>query len=609
MERTKTTDRIRPLWYRGVTLEESHYKAQREETIELYLSLKNEDILHNAMRRAGLEDTSDGLPGWGGNLGQFMGAFAKLYCVTGDTRLKEKALSLANTWADLAQEHPQLLHGGTYGYDKMIGGLLDLYEYLGYERAKELVSKLTDVSIKDLDRTIDRDGLQDERMHGQIEWYTLPENIYRAYQLFGDEKYKEHAQAWHYDYMWNKILNHDFKIGPRHAYSHVNCLSSAARAYEVTGEQKYLDIMEIAYEEITTHHCYATGGFGPGENLFIDRDDYLGFMLESPWDLRGDDPTFINFAGNRVARSDAWGSCEVSCCAWAVFKFCNYLLRHTGKAKYAMWAEQFLYNCTGGQPPIKKNGDLLYYAQYFADGGMKTTVDRRIQQMGQNFAWQCCSGTFPQDVAEYANMIYYYDENAIYVAQYLPSTLKLDFKGQKVSLQNFSDFPKHSRAAFELKLERSDSFALKFRVPQWATGKNAVTINGKVTDTKIEPDEWLVLEREWNDGDLIAIDYEFKLYFKPVDQYRPNLMALCYGPIVLVSTEMTVLEGNAENPASWIVPVRGKEMTFRTLPGHTGAIKHICRTFVPYWSYPEDKWYFMYHRVFAEGEMKPYRKY
>ena len=102
MERTKTTDRIRPLWYRGVTLEESHYKAQREETIELYLSLKNEDILHNAMRRAGLEDQSEGLPGWGGNLGQFMGAFAKLYCVTGDIRLKEKALALANAWADLA---------------------------------------------------------------------------------------------------------------------------------------------------------------------------------------------------------------------------------------------------------------------------------------------------------------------------------------------------------------------------------------------------------------------------------------------------------------------------------------------------------------------------
>ena len=610
MERTKTSDVIRSMNYKNVSLQDSLFKAQRDYTVELYLSLKNGDILHSALRRAGIEDDEyDGLPGWGGNLGQFIGAFAKLYSVTGDVRLRDKALALANAWADLAEAHPELLHCGTYGYDKMIGGLLDMYEYMGYDRAESLVSRLTDQSILDLDRTIDRDGLQDERMHGQIEWYTLPENIYRAYQLFGDEKYKEHAQAWHYDYMWDKILNHDFRIGPRHAYSHVNCLSSAARAYEVTGDKKYLDIMEIAYDELTAHHCYATGGYGPGENLFVDRDDYLGFMLESPWDLRGEDPTFVNFAGNRVARSDAWGSCEISCCAWAVFKFCSYLLRHTGKAKYGMWAEQFLYNCVGGQPPIKPNGELLYYAQYFADGGMKSTVDRRIQAMGHNFVWQCCSGTFPQDVAEYANMLYYCDDESIYVSQYIPSTLCFDFRGQKVSLRNFSDFPKHSRTAFELKLEKTASFPIRFRVPHWASGKNTVTINGCPADVPVIPDEWLVLDREWHDGDIVAIDYEFRLFFKPVDEYRPNLAALCFGPVVLVSTEMTLLEGDISDPSSWIVPVKGEEMTFRTLPGHTGALKHICRTFVPYYTYPEDKWYFMYHRVYAEGELKPYRKY
>ena len=191
----------------------------------------------------------------------------------------------------------------------------------------------------------------------------------------------------------------------------------------------------------------------------------------------------------------------------------------------------------------------------------------------------------------------------------MPSTLRFAFRGQTVSLRNFSDFPKQSRAAFELKLEKSAAFPIKFRVPQWATGKNTVTVNGSPADVPIVPDEWLVLDRQWNDGDVIAINYEFKLFFKPVDSYRPNLAALCWGPIVLVSTEMTILEGDMNDPASWIVPVKGEEMTFRTLPGHTGALKQICRTFVPYYSYPEDKWYFMYHRIYAEGELKPYRKY
>ena len=180
MERTKTTDIIKNMAYQHVSLQESPYKTQRDYTVELYLSLRNGDILHSSLSHAGIADDFDGLPGWGGNLGQFLGAFAKLYSVTGDARLKEKALALANQWADLAEVHPELCSCGTYNYDKMIGGLLDMYEYLGYERAESLVSMLTDRSIRELDRTIDRDGLQDARMHGQIEWYTLPENVFRT---------------------------------------------------------------------------------------------------------------------------------------------------------------------------------------------------------------------------------------------------------------------------------------------------------------------------------------------------------------------------------------------------------------------------------------------
>lgn len=603
-ERTKVKDTIKSFTYGNVSLQDSLWKRQRDYVIELYLSLSNGDILKSSMRRAGIDSNYNGLPGWGGTLGQMLGSYAKLYCVTGDYRLKAKTVSLFEEWAALADEHPELYHQGTYSYDKMIGGMLDMYEYMGYEPVKEYISRLTDQSIEDLDRSIDRDGLQDHRMKGQIEWYTLPENVYRAYQLFGDEKYKEHASACHYDYMWNKVLNHDFKIGPRHAYSHVNTLSSAARAYEVTGEEKYLDVMKIAYDEITEHHTYATGGYGPGENLFVDREGYLGFMLLSTWDLGGEDPSFINFAGQRVARSDAWGSCEVSCCAWAVFKLCNYLLRHTGDAKYGMWAEQMLYNCTGGQPDIKPNGELLYYADYFADGGMKSTVDRRLRAGGENFLWQCCSGTFPQDVAEYSNMIYYYDENSLYVSQYLPSSVEWERENGKVIVENFSDFPKHSTLRFRVSSPEGSCFALKFRVPAWADGANSVKVNGRVLDIAAVPNTWLVIQREWGEDDLVEIDYPFRLWFKAVDEQHPNLVALNYGPIVMVSTEMTILVGDREHPEEWILPVEGEEMTFRTLPGHTGALEFVCRTFKPYYTYPENTWYFMYHRIYKDDKEK-----
>ena len=83
--------------------------------------------------------------------------------------------------------------------------------------------------------------------------------------LFLPKIYLDFAKEWDYTYFWDKLTAHDFKIGPRHAYSHVNALSSAARAYMLTKDKKYLDAIEIAYHEILQHHTFATGGYGPAE--------------------------------------------------------------------------------------------------------------------------------------------------------------------------------------------------------------------------------------------------------------------------------------------------------------------------------------------------------
>ncbi len=589
--------------YRNVELKNSMWRRQRDETIELYLSMENEDILHSFRIKAGLPTVRDGMPGWGPNLGQYFGSYAKLYTVTGDYRLKRKAVSVFDGWVECIRKAPSLLHNGTYDFDKLIGGLLDMYEYMDHADSERYISLLTDQAIADFNQAIPRDGLQDGRLKGHIEWYTLPENLYRAYQLFGDEKYRSFAEKWHYDYMWDKLLAHDFDIGPRHAYSHVNCLSSAARAYEVTGDSKYLEIMKIAYDEITRNHTYATGGYGPAETLFMQRNGYLGFMLQSTWDYwRDGDVTYRNFAGQLVARSDAWGSCEVSCCAWAVFKFCHYLLRHTGDAKYGEWAEQMLYNATGGQPPITPDGRILYYSSYFKDGAMKSTTDRRLRSGGRNFVWQCCTGTFPQDVAEYANMLYYHDEKGLAISQYLPSIVRWEKDGVAIRVENVSSFPCESTVKLLISTDSPAAFQLRLRVPAWATRGSSVSVNGTPVSVECRPGMWIVLDRVWNEGDRVEVDFAYHLYFKAVDDQHPNLVALCYGPIVLVSTEMTVLVGDMAHPEEWIRPVPGEEMTFRTERGHTGVYPFICRTFVPYFSYPENQWYFMYSSVFESNE-------
>ncbi len=606
MRRMAVPAQLQAFDYAGVTLNASLWERQQKDTLLLYLQhLDNDDVLHASRLRAGIATDARGMIGWGPSTGQYMGAYAKLYRATGDGRMREKALDLFHGWAACVDACPELLAEGTYLYEKLLGGLLDLYEFMGVTEAEAYVSRLTDMAIARFDTDIPRDGLQDHRMKGQIEWYTLPENLYRAYGLFANDKYRDFADAWRYDYLYEHVRKGTFdQIGPRHAYSHVNVLSSVLRDYMVHGDPRVLAVATKAYDELTAHHTYATGGYGPAETLYGEHPGYLGEALLSPFDFRerAQNITYRNFAGQTVARSEAWGSCEVSCCAWAVFKLCHYLLQLTGEARFGAWAERMLVNGTGGQPPITPEGKVLYYADYFVDGALKSTEDRRLFPMGQNFQWQCCTGTFPQDVAEYNNMLYYHTEDALFISQYLPATVQVVLGGKAVRVEALADFPQEQRLRFVVHVEEPATFSLCVRVPQWAQPQSTVSINGEIQTLTLTPDTWLRMERLWREGDSVLMELPYAMRFVPVDAEHPDIVALTWGPLVLASTEMTVLVGDVQQPEAWIVPVADAVGTFETLPGHAGIYPFVQRRFVPYYTIGEMQWYYLYNRIYPDME-------
>lgn len=600
-------DKLKNFGYQNVELLDSHWKKQRSELVEMYLGIENDDLLHYFRKLAGLPDESDGLAGWYGNnactFGQKLGAFAKLYLATGDVRLKKKAYALADGWGECAAASEKVIDvNDTYVYDKLMGGFLDMLEYLDYEPAREYILRLTKSAAGRFDRNVGRDGLQN-MSENMIEWYTLPEQLYRAWVLTGEQLYLDFAKEWDYPYFWDKLNARDFSVGPRHAYSHINSLSSAARAYQVTGDERYLSAMEIAYEEMLANHTFATGGYGPAECLFPDEEGYLGDSLRASWDEDKLHETYRNFGDSIRTRDDKWGSCEVSCCSWAVFKLCNYLLTITGEAKYGDWAEKLLYNGCGGQPPITKEGKVMYYADYFINGGFKSVEDGRMHANGCSFEWQCCTGTFPQDVAEYSNMLYYSDDSGLYVSQYLASKVEFEVAGACFTLENGSFYPKEKTLRFKLHGEQAGNFAIRFRVPSWAVGTNTVKVNKEPVKADAAPNTWLTLEREWQDGDEIEIRYEFILRFEAVDAYAPQIAALVYGPVTLVCDKMTLFEGDLAHPERWIKPIQkdGYSYAFCTEPGHVKPFGHLTREFYPYYEVPEMEWYYMYNKFEAES--------
>src|SRR5690349_20028400 len=85
---------------------------------------------------------------------------------------------------------------------------------------------------------------------GDAKYLRIIRNAYRAYQLTGNSKFKHFGDLWLYHDYWNKFADTAAPTNAHsvHAYSHVNSFSSAAMAYAVTRDAKYLRIIRNAYD-------------------------------------------------------------------------------------------------------------------------------------------------------------------------------------------------------------------------------------------------------------------------------------------------------------------------------------------------------------------------
>jgi hypothetical protein len=508
--------KIEPFDYRGVKLRESRWLKQYQAARDFYFGVSEDDILCGYRSAAGMSAPGKTLGGWCARnsntvFGQWLSGLSRFACPLDDTPLKEKVIRLYTEWAKTLK--PEGDSGMThYPFEKLVGGLVDMQLYLDYAETTSMLGKVTDWASKMLDRTRAPAAPKPWEMHSgkPLEWYTVGENLFRAFQLTGDSRFREFAEVWLYHDYWNKFA--DTSEPPDawgvHAYSHVNTFSSAAMAYAVSGDEKYLRIIRNAYDFLQKTQCYATGGFGPAERI-MPANGNLGKALE--------------YHQN---------TCETPCCSWAAFKLARYLTQFTGEARYGDWVERLMYNGIGGILPIKDNGRHFYYADYRVAGGVKVYA---------RDVYTCCSGTYCQSVSDFPNQIYYKDEKSLYVNLYLPSEVTWNRAGKEARLVQETRYPEAETSTFTITTKESAPFALKFRVPGWSRDMS-IKVNGAAANVKCEPGTWAVLERSWHSDDKVEVTIPLRMRFSAVDKWHPQRMAVVRGPVVLVQ------EGNAHEP-------------------------------------------------------------
>jgi DUF1680 family protein len=565
--------KIEPFDYRGVTLRPGRWQEQYKAARDYYFNVPDDDILCGYRRAANLPAPGQTLGGWcraNSNtvFGQWLSGMSRFSCALNDPAMRDKVVRLFTEWSKTVKPDGDcgMRH---YPFEKLVCGLVDMQLYLDYPDTTAMLEKVTEWAAKNFDTTRTPAAPRPWAAHSgtPLEWYTVGENLFRAYQLTGNPKFKEFAEVWLYNDYWNKFADtaDPGNAWGVHAYSHVNTFSSAAMAYAVSGDEKYLHIIRNAYDFLQNTQCYATGGFGPAERI-MPTNGNLGKALD--------------YHQN---------TCETPCCSWASFKLARYLTQFTGEARYGDWVERLMYNGVGGILPITGHGRHFYYADYRVSGGVKVYA-REV--------YTCCSGTYCQAVSDYPNQIYYKDASSLYVSLYLPSEVTWRRTDGEVKLTQDTKYPEAETSSFTLDLKQPAAFALKFRVPGWSNDMT-LKVNGAAADVACKPGTWATIQRTWKSGDTVEATIPLHLRFSAVDKWHPQRLAVVRGPVVLVQ------EGNAHEPVfklpetdkelnEWLVPDTGAGAQpgwFRMRPPDG---QNVIAKFLPFYAAIESLAYRMY---------------
>ncbi|HEY3332828.1 MAG TPA: beta-L-arabinofuranosidase domain-containing protein [Capsulimonadaceae bacterium] len=581
-----TYTRLMPMSAGQTKLTESTFKARFDLNHRYVASLTAENLLRPYLLEAGLWGysgsagttigvaTQDGPTTWhwgwesvtcelrGHILGHWMSAAARIVAQTGDGQLRAK---LSHVVAELAR--CQAANGGEwagsfpqsylhrivkgeyvwapqYTLHKLFMGLLDVHAALGDTDALKIATRFTawcsrwtqDFSNEQMDNILDWET------GGMLEtWATL-------YGVTGDPTHRELIRRYDRRRFFDRLLEGDDVLTNKHANTQIPEILGAARAYEVTGDERYRSVVEAFWRAaVTDRGSFVTGGSSNGE------------VWTSPFSL-----------------SARLQSPHEHCTVYNMMRLARTLHTWTGDAVYAAyWERNYVNAILAQQNP--DTGMVTYFLPLGA-GSTKTWGSPT------NDFW-CCHGTLMQAHAGVDDALVFTDAEGVVVAQYLPSITTLNVGDKSVTLtvaqdtqrgvamgQKFSQaghtaiqhvhnqpIPAHRPNAYVYDITvaalEPTRFPLKLRIPEWVNGEATVTVATEPPVTAA-PGSVVTLVRGWA-AQTVHVEFRTALVAVPLPD-DPHAVAFVDGPLVLaaLTDEDRALVGDPAAPATLLTPDR-----------------------------------------------------
>lgn len=558
-----------------VELLDDYYLTAQNSDIEFLKKFDNDRLLSRFRETAGL-DTKKIAPyggwedGWlgGHSVGHYLTAIAQAVKATGNADLKEKSKQLIKGLAECqnklgtgfifgakietegyVEKQFDILEGKTtgktwvpwYNMHKMLTGLVDTYKYTGNKQALEVAKKLGDWIYN---RVSKWDAGTQGRVLG-TEYGGMNDCLYELYLCTRDSKHLEAAHKFDEPNLYKTVAKGGKNcLNGKHANTTIPKFLGALKRYvvlEQTGEltkddEVYLTNVEKFFDIAVTRHAYITGGVSVMEHFRKDN----------------------NQDGTRTQTN-----CE-SCCAHNMLKMAKELYKVTGDKKYADYYETTLRNSIMGA--VKSESGAAAYFIPMATGYFKTFGN---EDPAKNMFW-CCTGSGMENFTKLGDSIYFHANDTLIVNQYVSS--KVTWEEKNLVVTQKSDVTKSDKATFTVNAKDGStipSAALALRVPDWMHGKAVVTVNGQEEKAAFSSGGYILLEREWKDGDVVTMEYPMS-----VDAFglpdNNTVFAFRYGPTVLAArlgkekmTSTTWAGANLTAPLYKVVGDQNQKITIK----------------------------------------------
>ena len=261
------------------------------------------------------------------------------------------------------------------------------------------------------------------------------------------------------------------------------------------GDDRYRRAIDRLWEDVVGTKLHLNGGIGAYHRKTLPRYGSVGEAFGEPYDLPNE--AYLE-----------------TCAAIANALWNERMFLFTGDGKYMDVIERIIYN--GFLSGISLTGDEFFYPNPLASAGG--------YRRSKWFGCSCCPVNVVRFIPQIAEFAYATEGNAAYLNLFIASDVRLALKSGTVGLEQRTAYPWRGTSAITVRpATDGQRFALKVRVPGWATGRPvpsslyrqtepasfgdvSLKVNG--VSVNVAPQKgYCTVERAWRTGDRVEVSF------------------------------------------------------------------------------------------------------